>query len=315
MTPSITQLQYILAVHRHKHFGRAATECFVSQPSLSTQILKVEEFLGFAIFDRSKKPILLTDKGLLFVEQAKKVVREHQKFFDLNGVDGKTSGSFHLGIIPTLAPNLLPLFVESFSKNYPDVRLTISEYKTQDIVKALQDDELDAGLLVTPLHSQSIAEQVLFYEDFYLFVSDSHQLFGRKTVNESDLKSIPIWLLEEGHCFRDQVLRVCELKKDHSVLKNVSFESGSLETLINLIRRGGGCTLLPYLATLSLSEKEKAQNLKGFSKTVPVREVSLVSSRSVLKQEIIVALENEILAALPSGIGVSKKAGHRIVEI
>ncbi|NCN40882.1 LysR family transcriptional regulator, partial [bacterium] len=269
MLPSITQLQYILSVHRHKHFGRAATECAVSQPSLSAQVQKVEEALGIVIFDRSKKPIITTAKGLEVIKQAKQVLLEHRKIQDIAADHGELSGEFRLGIIPTLASYVLPLFIESFSKRFPDVSLIVSENKTEDILRLLQDDELDAGLLVTPLYNSSFIERVLFYEDFFLFVAKGHELASRKVIQENDLEHHSVWLLEEGHCFRDQVLKVCALNEDRPVLANLSFASGHLETLINLIRRGQGCTLLPYLATLDLHEREKKHLLKPFLNPVP----------------------------------------------
>lgn len=313
--PSITQLEYLLAVHRHKHFGRAAAECHVSQPSLSAQVQKVEDELGIVIFDRSKKPILTTDKGLKIIEQAKEVLRQHQSIYLIATDEGQLRGSFHLGIIPTLAAYVLPLFVESFSRKYPEIQLKISEYKTQDIVRALQDDELDAGLLVTPLYNETLVERVLFYEDFYLFVSEGHPLHKRKFVNENDLDERSIWLLEEGHCFRDQVLKVCSLRADKPVLPNVQFESGNLETLMNLIRGGRGYTLLPHLATQNLHKKEKLTQLKRFNKPVPSREVSLVTSRSFMKAEVVEALEAEIISSLPPELRSLKKDQKQVVDM
>jgi len=313
--PTISQLEYILAVYKTRHFGRAADECHVSQPSLSAQIQKVEDELGVIIFDRSKKPIMVTDKGKLIIDQAKQVLKEHQKFFEINRETNVLSGSFHLGVIPTLAAYVVPLFIESFSQKYPHVTLKISEYKTQDIVSALYEDHLDAGLLVTPLYDKALIERKLFLEPFYIFASDNHELYKKKFVKDNELDANSVWLLEEGHCFRDQVIKVCSLRNKNPVLMNVSFESGNLETLINLIRKGRGYTLLPYLATLHLSEEEKRKNLKKFQKPIPTREVSLVYSRSFLKQEIIDALENEIVDHLPKDLKHFKSVQSEIIDI
>jgi LysR family transcriptional regulator, hydrogen peroxide-inducible genes activator len=313
--PTLTQLEYIVAVHKHKHFARAAEECHVSQPSLSAQIQKVEEEINLIIFDRSKKPIITTERGEKFVAQAKVILREHKKLSQISMNTGELTGDFHLGVIPTLSAYIIPLFIESFSKKNPKVRIKVSEYKTEDIVKMLYDDELDGGLLVTPLHDDKIIERSLFFEPFYVFASAHHELFGRKFVRDDELDGSSVWLLNEGHCFRDQVIKICSLKNQNQVLKNVEFESGNLETLKNLIRRGHGYTLLPHLATLNLSKEEKVKNLIKFTKPVPTREVSLVHSRSFLKEKVIESLVEEIIISLPPELKSLKKGSFEIVDI
>lgn len=312
--PSITQLEYIVAVDQLKHFGRAARECNVSQPSLSAQIQKVEDELDSIIFDRSKKPVITTDQGLKIVQQAKTILSEHRKLFQLSGNSEEVSGNFHLGVIPTLSSYIIPLFIESFSQTYPRVKLKVSEYKTQDIISMLYDDKLDGGLLVTPLNDGKIIERSLFLEPFYAFISKNHKLSSRKFIKDEELDSESVWLLNEGHCFRDQVIKVCSLKDKNQVLKNVNFESGNLETLKNLIRRGKGYTLLPHLATLNLTTAETNDNLKRFKQPIPTREVSLVHSRSFLKEAIISALIEEILANIPSELRSVKKAQIDIID-
>jgi LysR family hydrogen peroxide-inducible transcriptional activator len=312
---SFTQLEYVLAVDRLKNFSRAAKECNVSQPSLSAQIQKVEDQLGIVIFDRSKKPVLTTLKGAEVIAQAKIVLREYQKILDVKNDDGVLKGKFHLGVIPSLSSYILPLFIESFSKKYSEVELIISEYKTEDIVKGLYDDNLDAGLLVTPLYDNKLVERTLFYERFLAFTSKNHPLNLKKILTEKDMDPESIWLLEEGHCFRNQVIKICSLDKKNNVLENVKFASGNLETLINLIRKGAGYTLLPELATLNLHQSEIKNNLKSFKNPVPTREVSLVHSRSFLKQDIIEALEENIISNLPLNIKSLKRRNVEIVNI
>jgi LysR family transcriptional regulator, hydrogen peroxide-inducible genes activator len=234
--PTLTQLEYIIAVDKLKHFGRAAESCHVSQPSLSAQIQKVEEDLNVTIFDRSKKPIVTTDLGLKVIEQAKKVLLEHHRLMNLQLNTDKVQGRFHLAVIPTLSAYIVPLFVESFSKKFPEVELTISENKTSEILELLHEDKIDAGLLVTPIDDSTIEEKFLFYEPFFAFVADSHSFYKKSSLVESDLEGETLWLLNEGHCFRNQVLEICGFKNKNQVLNNVTFESGSLETLKNLIR-------------------------------------------------------------------------------
>lgn len=313
--PTITQLEYILAVHRTKHFGRAAKECHVSQPSMSAQIQKVEDELDLVIFDRSKKPILTTSVGQKFIDQAKIILKEHKKILDIKKNEKDISGHFHLAVIPTLAAYTIPLFIQSFSKKYPQVNLKISEYKTEDIISALYDDSIDAGLLVTPLQDNKIIERSLFFEPFYLFVSDQHPLYKKKAIKDSELDTETIWLLEEGHCFRDQVLKVCSQRKNKKILDNITFSSGNLETLINLVRNSQGYTLLPDLATQHLSPKERKNNLKSFKNPIPTREVSIVHSRSFLKENIISALEAEIILQLPQHLKSFKKNKISVIDI
>lgn len=313
--PTLTQLEYIVSVHKFKHFGRAAADCHVSQPSLSAQVQKVEEELGIIIFDRSKKPVLTTQKGESVVEQARVILNEHRKLKDFSKEDGEIAGRFHLGVIPTLSSYIIPLFIESFAKNYPKVNLKISEYKTEDIIHKLYDDELDGGIMVTPLNDDKLIEQSLFFEPFYVFSSNDHKFSKKKSVKDSELDGETVWLLNEGHCFRNQVLRLCSLQGKNRVLDNVSFESGNLETLKNLIRRGQGYTLLPELATLNLSTKEKSENLKKFVNPVPTREVSLVHSRSFLKEDIIGALTKEIVSNIPKGLKSLKRENVEVIDI
>lgn len=313
--PSITQLQYILAVGRTGHFGRAAEECHVSQPSLSAQVQKAEEELGVIIFDRSKKPVMVTEQGKKVLEQSRRVLHEYKNIFTINQEGNELQGDFQLGVIPTLSPYIVPLFIERFSEKYPKVSLTINEYKTKDIIRKLYDDELDGGLLVTPLYDDRLIERSLFFEPFYLFCSEGHEFCNRKFVKDTDLDANSIWLLDEGHCFRDQVIRVCAMKDRKQVLPNVNFASGNLETLINLIRRGRGYTLLPHLATLHLAKKERRDLLKRFARPVPTREVSLVHSRSFLKEAIIEGLVSEIVAGLPEELHSLKRNQLSVVDI
>jgi len=313
--PTLTQLEYILAVQKHKHFGQASKSCFVSQPSLSIQIQKVEERLGFIIFDRSKKPILTTDKGKKFIDQARVILNEHKKLLEVGRSDDMASGKFNLGVIPTLSAYIVPLFIESFAKNHPDVELNILEHKTDDIISLLKKDELDGGLLVTPLKDDQIIEQHLFYEQFYVYISKGHKLSSKKKVKESDLSAADIWLLSEGHCFRNQSMKVCSSKTNNSALETINFESGSLETLKNLVKRGRGYTMLPYLATLDLSDYERDKLLKPFTGKVPTREVSLVYSRSFLKEGILQALQDEVLDNIPPEVKSLKRGNLDIIDI
>lgn len=313
---STTQLQYIVSLAKERHFGKAANACNVSQPSLSMQIQKLEEELDVVIFDRSKKPIIPTQTGEEIVKQAEIVLKEHKRLADI-ATQGtrEPRGEFRLAVIPTLAPYLIPLFVNEFSKTYPKVDLKISESQTNDILDQLASDQIDAALLVTPLNDPSLIERHLFFEPFYAYISEEHTLSNRKFLNESDLDDHNLWLLEEGHCFRNQVLKVCGQDRKNKALGNVEFSSGNLETLKNLVKKSSGYTLLPELAICELSSTDIKKHVKKFKKPVPTREVSLVHSRSFLKQTTLNALETVILTQLPKNIRSLKKQEIEIVEI
>lgn len=300
--PTLTQLKYILAVDKLRHFAKASEECHVSQPSLSMQIQKVEEEVGFALFDRNKKPILPTPKGMRFIEQAKVVLRESLKLEDLSRRESdQMNGEYRLGMIPTLAPYILPLFVESFVEKYPKVVLKIDELKTESIVEQLRNDKLDGGILVTPLQERSIQERVLFYENFYVYCGIHSHFFSKSKVKTDELDNHDLWLLQDGHCFRNQVEKLCgSTNRNRSLNGNIFFEGGNLETLRHLIRNGKGFTLVPELFVQTLHRNERHSHVKEIEKPTPLREVSFVTRRDEWKGDISAALEEEILAKLPT---------------
>lgn len=297
---SLTQIEYIVSVDKHRHFGKAAEECHVTQPTLSMQIQKAEEEIGFPIFDRIKKPIVPTAKGLKFIHQAKILLRENRKLMDLSRQQSlEVSGDLRLGVIPTIAPYLIPLFIRGFSKAFPKIQLFIDELKTETILKMINDDTLDAGLMATPLNEPGIHEQPLFYEPFYLYVAKNHPLNARKRIKEDDLDGEDMWLLEDGHCFRSQIVRYCSLKKRDGVFPNVQFEGGNIDTLRYLIRKSDGYTLVPALFVETLSAAERADHVREFEKPIPTREVSLVYRRDQWKSDSLDALSEIIRKSLP----------------
>lgn len=311
---TLTQLEYLLAVDKTRHFGQAAKECHVSQPSLSTQIQKLEEELGSILFDRSKKPILPTKVGVEIIKQAKVIIREHKKLSSIaHDQDIELSGHFKLGIIPTMAPYLIPYFIGSFSTKYPKVNLEIHEYQTDDIIKMLYNDELDAAIAAVPLKDPALIERSLFFEPFYAYISENHRLNKKKILKETDMDQ-DVWLLNEGHCFRDQVIKVCALEQKRNTFQNITFESGNLETLIHLIKKNSGYTLLPFLATEYLSEQENKNHIRKFQKPVPTREVGLIHSRSFLGEAIIEALEQEIVENIPKNLKSLKSKEIQVID-
>ncbi len=298
---TITQLQYVLAVAEYKNFTLAAEKCFVTQPTLSMQIQKVEEELNILIFDRSKKPIQLTEIGQKIVTQAKKIVNEADRIQDIvEQQKGFIGGEFRLGIIPTIMPTLLPMFLTNFIKKYPKVKLIIEELNTEELIAKLKNGHLDAAIAATPLNEEKIKEVVLYFEPFVAYIPENHQHFTKKEIEISDLNLDEILLLQDGHCFRDGILNLC--KSAHKNDDNhFQLESGSFETLIKLADEGLGITLLPYLHTLDLNEKNKLK-LKHFSEPKPAREVSLIYPKSELKIQIIDALRSTISGVIKGAI-------------
>lgn len=312
---TITQLEYVLAVEKFRHFGKAAKACNVTQPTLSMQLQKAEEELGVVIFDRSKNPIMTTDEGAKIIAQARLVIREYKKIFSIiDASKEEVGGDFRLGVIPTLAPYVIPLFAGAFVHQYPKVNLTIEEFKTEEIIELLNIDELDAGLLVTPLVGESFIERVLFHEPFSVFASSDHPLLKKQKIKDKDLDTKDVWLLNEGHCFRQQVLNLCKISKDIGLHDNLKFESGNLETLKNMVLNSNGYTLLPELAVLNLSSVDR-EHVREFHNPVPTREVSLVHNRIFLKEKIITALEESIIDHLPERLVSLKKKNIQIVSI
>ncbi|SDR89286.1 hydrogen peroxide-inducible genes activator [Gramella sp. MAR_2010_147] len=298
---TITQLHYVLAVAEHKNFTKAAQKVFVTQPTLSMQIQKLEEELEVTIFDRTKKPIQLTEVGQKIVQQARNIVNESDRIQDIvDQQKGFIGGIFRLGVIPTIMPTLLPMFIGSFMKKYPKVKLKIEELHTEAILEKLKEGHLDAAIAATPLEIEGIKENVLYYEPFVPYIPNSEDTGSSAKINIEDLDINDMLLLEDGHCFKDGIINLCKASRDYDG-DQLQLESGSFETLIKLANEGMGMTLLPYLHTLDLKESEK-KNLKMFKDPVPAREVSLIYNRSELKMQIIDAIRSTIAGVVKGAI-------------
>ncbi|MEZ0483438.1 hydrogen peroxide-inducible genes activator [Fibrella aquatica] len=297
---TLTQLDYIVAIDTHRHFATAAEHCHVTQPTLSMQIQKLEDELGVLLFDRSKHPVVPTETGQLIVAQAREVLQASRRIPEMARESrDDVGGDLRVGIIPTLAPYLLPYFISAFMARYPAVTIQLQELLTEQIVERLRTGLLDVGVVVTPLRENNMVEIPLFKEPFMLYAATGNELLKKQKISPDDLKNEGLWLLSEGHCFRDQVLNLCG--NSHQGNKMLRYETGSLETLVRLIDRQDGFTLLPYLATLDFDAARRKQ-LRPFSGVPPVRQVSLVMHRSFLKRGLINALRREILVNLPEGL-------------
>lgn len=297
---TITQLHYVLAVAEYQNFTLAAEKCFVTQPTLSMQIQKLEEELDVKIFDRNKKPIQLTEVGKKIVEQAKSIVSEADRIKDIvEQQKGFIGGDFKLGIIPTIMPTLLPMFLTNFIRKYPKVNLIIEEHTTDEIMNRLQKGQLDAAIAATPLNEPNIKEIVLYYEPFVGYFP-GHYRNNLTEITPNDLNINDILLLQDGHCFTNGILNICKASKLNPVQK-FELTSGSFETLIALANEGLGVTLLPYLHTLKLNQNDK-KNIIEFSNPKPSREVSLIYPKSELKLHIIDALRTTIAGVVKGAI-------------
>ncbi len=306
---TFTQLEYIVAVDTYRHFAQAAAKCFITLPTLSMQIHKLETKLGTKIFDRDKQPVLPTAAGIEIIEQARKILAERDLLQEI--VDAKKNivkGELKIGVIPTLAPYLLPLFIPAFTSHYPHVKLIVSELTTTQIIAQLREGKIDAGILATPLGEKGIKEDVLFYEEMVAYISRKNAAHKKRYVLPKDIDPDKLWLLEEGHCFRSQMLSLCELRKATHEGSNFEYEAGSVETLRRMVELNDGITILPELSTMGMIKKQ-TELIRTFKDPAPVREVSIVTHRDFVKKRLVEILKKTILASLPDKIKKNKKTG------
>jgi LysR family hydrogen peroxide-inducible transcriptional activator len=295
---TLVQLEYIVALDTYRSFGIAAEKCFVTQPTMSMQVQKLEEELGIKLFDRSKQPITPTDIGIEVIEQARIILKESYKLKELiNNQKSVISGELRIGIIPTMAPYLMPQIISAFMNKYPDVQLVVWEYMTDQIVSELKNGLLDCGILSTPLEDKNLQENPLFYESFVAYLSKSSPLTSKKTLQASDINLDDLWLLNEGHCMRNQILNICNRKKSTEV-RAFEYNTDSVETLKRMVEMNKGITLLPELSISDFSVKQ-LDRIRYFKSPQPTREISIVTHRNFLKRRLIMALEKEILDAIP----------------
>jgi LysR family transcriptional regulator, hydrogen peroxide-inducible genes activator len=299
---TFVQLEYVVAIDTYRHFAVAAGHCYVTQPTLSMQVHKLENELGLTIFDRSKQPVIPTEAGRAIIDQARKILSERQLIGEIvQTKKGILTGELRIGIIPTLAPYLLPLFIPGFAAKYPQIKLVVNEMTTGMLITQLREGRIDVGILVTPLGENGIREQVLFYEELLVYVSRKNAAYKKTYMLAQDIDPAKLWLLEEGHCFRSQIVRLCELRKASKEGSHFDYEAGSLETLRRMVEINDGITILPELAAMDLSGRQK-QLIRHFKRPAPMREVSLVVHRDLVKQRLVHALKEEIIRAVPEKV-------------
>jgi LysR family transcriptional regulator, hydrogen peroxide-inducible genes activator len=307
---NLQQLEYIVALDTHRHFAKAAEQCFITQATLSMMIRKLEEELNIILFDRSKQPVVPTEAGNIVIDQARNVLKEAAQI-KLLSKEMKVSiqGDLRIGIIPTLAPYLLPLFLPLFLKKYPSVKLKIIEQTTEQILHLLSADKLDVGLMATPIINKNFKANHLFYEEFKVYVSTDDKTFRKKYLLPEDIDINKLWLLEEGHCLRSQTLNLCELQKQQAKAHNLDYEAGSIESLLKITEMNDGITIIPELATLNFDPTSR-QKLRHFKAPVPVREISLVTYRHFIKEKLLHVLSEEIKDNIKVVLSRSKKDTH-----
>ncbi|MCB0764418.1 MAG: LysR family transcriptional regulator [Flavobacteriales bacterium] len=297
---TLQQLQYIVVLDDLRHFSKAADACFVTQPTLTMQVRKLEEELGVELFDRRARPIRPTVPGGVLIAQARVVMREAERIRTLiDELNDGSTGEMRIGIIPTLAPYLLPLFLARFANEHPRLNVVVDERKTSRILKGLRHGDLDVGILVTPVDTDEFEEVRLFEEPFLAYLPSGHPLRRRTTLRREDLRGQQLWVLSEGHCFREQVIGLCD-RPSSAGLRNVLYESGSIETLKHLVLKGTGMTLVP-----ELSVAPDDPHVRRFVPPEPVRQVSLVVRRPFLRRNVLNALRSVIQEQVPKNGSVA----------
>ena len=305
---TITQLEYVVAVATYKSFVAAAEKCFVTQPTLSMQIQKLEDELGVKIFDRNKHPIAITEMGEIIVQQARIALAECERIHELiQDQQSIITGTFKFAAIPTVAPNILPSLLENYAHHFPNIKLQVKEMETNQIIAALRNNEIDAGLLSTPLEENDIKEYPMFYEPFVGYFADGEAALQKRLINPSDIALERIWLLNEGHCMRNQIINLCsEQIQRMQTERPYRYESSNVGTLCKMVERNGGMTILPELATLEFNESQ-IDHIRYFELPEPVREISLVTSSHFVRMSVLQTLMDEILKLVPEKMRVQKK--------
>ena len=306
---NIQQLKYVLSVADNKSFGKAAKELFVSQSTLSTMIGKFEDEIGIEIFDRRFKPIDISKEGIEIIDQIRIVLNELDNLGHVTKVlKGEGGGALKLGIIPTVAPYLLPIFINSAAARLPQIQFIVSELTTDEIISSLQSRSLDIGILSLPIYEDDILETTLYTEPFYLY--DGSNKLPKSKVNPAELDYNRLWLMDEGHCMRTQVITVCDLRNKQEFKRHLEYKSGSIDTLMRFVRQNRGLTLLPHLATHDLNKEDQAK-LRKFVDPSPSRAIGIATHRqfkkSKAKEIIIEEIQKNVKPLLPN-----KAAGVRV---
>ena len=294
---NIQQLEYILAVDTYRHFAKAAEHCRVTQPTLSMMIQKLEDELGVKLFDRNIQPVCPTPAGRKVIDQARVVLYQTSLIKDIvNEEEQSLKGTFRLAVLPTIAPYLLPRFFQQVSEKHPDLDIRILEMQTAPTTKALLNGEIDAAIIANQPTEVQLQGDILYYEQFYAYVARNESVFKKEMVRSADISDERLWLLDEGHCFRDQLMRFCQMEKVK--LRQAAYRLGSLETFMRMVESGNGVTFIPELATYQLSEQQK-ELVRPFAIPKPAREIVWVTRKDFIRHSVAGILIESIRKSVP----------------
>jgi LysR family hydrogen peroxide-inducible transcriptional activator len=310
---NIQQFQYILALAEHTHFESAAEKCFITQSTLSTMVSKFEEEIGIKIFDRKKKPLQLTKEGFAIIEQIKIIINDIDQLKELaKEVKGEIIGNLTLSVIPTIAPFLLPLFLQDFAAKFPNLKILVKEETTGEIIRKLKSRELDIGILSIPIQDKDLTE-IKLYDEPFVFFDAGKSANSQVSINKIDVANL--CMMEEGHCMRTQVIKLCDLTKKQLDSKlNFEYKAGSIDSLLRFVKANHATTLLPYLAVADFSEQEK-MHVGYFSSPVPYRSVGLAVHRHFVKKKLLEILEKEILSKVAIHLHGKEITGEQLAPV
>ena len=307
---TLQQIEYMLAVYRYKHFAKAAEFCHVTQPTLSAMIQKLEEELGIRIFDRKQQPVGPTPIGKQILAQGREVLLSARKLKEIvEEAKHSLLGTFRIGILPTIAPYLIPRFFPQLMKKYPDMDVRITEMQTEEIKKALRHGDIDVGILALLDDMDAFDDTHLFYEQFFAYVSREDALYRHQVIRTTDLKGEYLWLLDEGHCFSDQLVKFCQLKGASQSKK--AYSLGSIETFMRMVESGKGVTFIPELSILQLNENQK-EMVRPFAIPIPTRDIVMLTAKDFIRKTLREMLVKEIQKAVPKDMLDLKQTQQRI---
>lgn len=296
---NFTQFEYLKVLVQYGSFSLAAEKLQITQPGLSLQIGKLEEELGFRLIDRRKRPLQLTPEGETFYGKAFEILKLVNDLKKVSfEIGDEIKGFLKVGIIPTLAPYLVPFFIGNLNANFTRLQIEITELKTEEIIRQIKTGTLDCGILSTPVFAVGVIFERLFYERFYTYVSDNHPQFIKKEIDINEIMEEEIWYLEEGNCFQNQVNSICKINIQKEKSKNLIYRSNSIESLRRIVENQNGITFIPELATINIPSDQE-ELVKSIAGITPVREISLVTTRNNPKERQISTLKESVIQSLP----------------
>lgn len=303
---TLQQMEYIVAVEKFRHFSKAAEYCKVTQPTLSAMIQRLEDELEVRIFDRTQQPVCPTPIGLTIINQAKDIIEKVESIKEtISEEKGSISGTFHIGIIPTIAPYLLPRFFHKLELKYPALNFRVYELKTAEIKEALYNGDIDAGIVATlSCMENEFNISHLYYEQFYAYISPENKLSHNNVIKTSDLTNEQLWMLDEGHCFREQLVKFCQLKSAQT--SQLTYNLRSLDTFMRMVENGNGVTFIPELSTMQLNEFQK-QLVKPFAIPSPTRQISIITNKNFIRNKVLNAIIDEIQSSVPKEMHTLKR--------